>query len=56
MWTILNVENIDNYFNEYPNLNEFKDSYMLHKTDNKIMLPRFFYKNYPSFCLLWYIP
>lgn len=56
MWTILNVENIDNYFNEYPNLNEFKDSYILHKTDNKIMLPRFFYKNYPSNYLSLYNP
>lgn len=48
MWTILNNQNEDIYFSKYPELDEHRESFILYKSEKSIMLPRFFYKNYPS--------
>lgn len=54
MWTLVNNENIDKYFDEYPKLKEFKEIFSLYTNKNKTMLPRFFSQNYPSKYLTFY--
>lgn len=56
MWSIINNNELDDYFNQYPELNEHRDAFTLVDTNDKTMLPRFFYKNYPSNHIKQYDP
>lgn len=48
MWTYIKKENLEGFINKYPQLAEGFDEINLYETDDKIFLPRLFYKNYPD--------
>lgn len=48
MWTTIKEENFDKYINQYRDLQEESDSFKLYTNNGRIILPRDFYKNYPS--------
>ncbi len=48
MWLTINSDKIDDYLNQYPKLKEHTPDIFLHETDDKIILPRYLYKQYPS--------
>lgn len=48
MWTYILKDNLENFINKYPQLAEGYEDISLYETDDKIFLPRLFYKNYPD--------
>lgn len=48
MWCYVTKKNLENYLNKYPNLSEIYQDICLYESENKIFLPRYFYKNYPD--------
>ena len=54
MWCYIKTENVDDYLNKYPQLSEHWESFVLLRTKQESFLPRQFYKNYPSECLIEY--
>jgi superfamily II DNA or RNA helicase len=48
MWSYINKEDFKKYIEEYPFLKEHKNEISLYETADSIILPRLFYKNYPS--------
>jgi len=48
VWTYIKKENLEQFINKYPNLAEGFDDINLYETDDKIFLPRLFYKNFPD--------
>lgn len=48
MWTYIKKSNLENFINKYPQLAEGFDDINLYETDEKIFLPRLFFKNFPD--------
>lgn len=48
MWTYINKENVDNYIQQYPVLEQDWNAYNLLETQDVIFLPKLFKFNYPS--------
>lgn len=48
MWTYIQKTNLESFINKYPQLAEGFDDLNLFETEDKIFLPRLFYKNYPD--------
>lgn len=48
MWCYLKKENLENFINKYSQLAEGFDEINLYETEDKIFLPRLFYKNFPA--------
>lgn len=46
MWTFIEKENIETFLNKYPYLAESFEDLKLYETEDKIFLPKLFYKNY----------
>ncbi len=49
MWTYIDKNDLEQFINTYPNLAEIFDEINLYETDDKIFLPRLFFKNFPKF-------
>lgn len=56
MWTVIDKNKFHDFINKYPELAEEQDLFKLYETDDKIFLPRFFYKSYPSNAIKLYNP
>jgi hypothetical protein len=48
VWTYIQKSNLESFINKYPQLAEGFDDINLYETDDRIFLPRLFYKNYPD--------
>lgn len=48
MWTFINSEHLELYLGEYPQLADCFNDINLYESQNRIFLPRYFYKNFPS--------
>ncbi len=48
MWTIIHPDNYEKYLKQHGTLRKYSDEIKLYETNDKIILPRQFYKNYPS--------
>ena len=48
MWSIIDTDKYPLFLQQYPELIEDQNLFKLHESNNKIFLPRFFYKSYPS--------
>lgn len=49
MWSYINKTDLESFINTYQNLAEGFDEINLYETDDKIFVPRLFYKNFPKF-------
>jgi len=49
MWSFVKKENLENFINTYPQLAENYKEISLYETEDKIFLPRLFFKNFPEF-------
>ena len=56
MWSVIDKKNFSNFINKYQELAEEQELYKLLETEEKIFVPRFFYKNYPSKFISLYNP
>ncbi len=56
MWSVINKKDFSKFIDKYPELSEEQSLYKLYETDDKIFVPRFFYKNYPSKFINLYNP
>lgn len=48
MWTTIDKKNLFKYFKQYKTLEKDYEDYILYEINDKILLPRYFYFNYPS--------
>ena len=48
MWSVIDKKDFNNFIEKYPELANDQELFKLHETGEKIFIPRFFYKNYPS--------
>lgn len=48
MWSIIDTDKYPLFLQQYPELVEDQNLFKLYESNNKIFLPRFFYKSYPS--------
>ena len=56
MWSVINKKDFSKFIDQYPELAEEQELYKLYETDDKIFLPRFFFKNYQSKFINLYNP
>ena len=56
MWSVIDKKDFNKFIGKYPELAEEQDLYKLLETEEKIFVPRFFYKNYPSKFISLYNP
>ena len=56
MWSVIDKNDFSKFIDKYPELSEEQELYKLYETDNKIFLPRFFFKNYQSKFISLYNP
>jgi superfamily II DNA or RNA helicase len=49
VWSYINKTDLESFINTYPNLAEGFNEINLHETDDKIFVPRLFFKNFPKF-------
>jgi len=48
VWCFIKKEKLEGFINKYPALAEGFDEINLYETEDKIFLPRLFYKNFPD--------
>ena len=56
MWSVIDKKNFNKFIEKYPELDNESELYKLYETEEKIFLPRFFYKTYPSKFINLYNP
>ncbi len=56
MWSVIDKKNFNKFIEKYPELENDKDLYKLYESEEKIFVPRFFYKSYPSKYISLYNP
>lgn len=48
MWSIIKKTDVDSFFRQYPELEEFKETFLINESGENYILPRYFCLNYPS--------
>lgn len=56
MWSVIDKKNFNQFIDKYSELSNDQDLYKLYETEEKIFVPRFFYKSYPSKFIKVYNP